>query len=511
MDKRNQNIIKTLSQPLRMLGLLALASLIGYAFGWIGFPQTNIVIVYLLAVHMTAWLTSGFIWGLAASIISTFLFNFFFTTPYLTFAVDDPSYIITFAVMTLTALITSTLTSHAKQSALSARQKEAETKAMYELSNRLTGAGDSGDIESLAASAVSECFSCGAACLRFGNSEEGPAYFIQQVYGGKQLRRKAEDALAIKQGIERLHGDFYRGDEFFDWPIRSRDTLLGVLRIPKKTAQGMRDAQITLLRSMAENVALAMDRFQAAEQRMQSREEALRERYRGNLLRAISHDLRTPLSGIMGTAEMLLDMTGMDDPQHALALEIHKEADWLHTLVENILSLTRLRDGSLAIQKQPEAAEEIIASAVEHAAKRAPEREISVNVPQEVLLVPMDARLIKQVLINLLDNALKHTPPDGEISVSVCKDQAEEQAVFTVADRGAGIRREDLPRVFQMFYTSGSQRSDARQGIGLGLAICDTIIKAHCGRIEAHNRADGPGAAFVFRLPLEDAKHGQTA
>lgn len=508
MDKRNAGIAATISQPLRMLGLLALASLIGYGFKLIGFPQTNIVIVYLLAVHITAWLTSGFAWGIAASIISTFLFNYFFTQPYLTFAVDDPSYIVTFAVMTVTALITSTITSHAKQSALSARQREAETKAIYDLSNRLTGARDGSDIESLVAGAVGEYFACSAACLRFEDASDTPAYFIQQIYGGRQVRREIGDSQAIRRRLEDLQTDYDRGEEFCDWPIRGHESLLGALRIPVETALAMRGAQTRLLRSMIENAALAMDRHRAAEQRIKSREEALRERYRGNLLRAISHDLRTPLSGIMGNAEMLMGMTQAGDPRHALASDIHQEADWLHALVENILSLTRLQDGSLQLQKQPEAAEEIIAAATAHVIKRSPQREIGVHVPGDLLLVPMDARLIQQVLINLLDNAHRHTPPDKEISVSLAADKSLGRAVFTVEDRGAGIRREDLPHIFHMFYTSDARRPDAQQGIGLGLAICDTIVKAHGGGIEAHNRADGPGAAFVFWLPLEDANHG---
>jgi two-component system sensor histidine kinase KdpD len=247
-----------------------------------------------------------------------------------------------------------------------------------------------------------------------------------------------------------------------------------------------------------------MDRFRLAEQRIKSREEIVKERYRANLLRAISHDVRTPLAGMIGTAEMLMDMTGKDDPRYELAQVIKKDADWLHSLVENILNLTRLQDGKLVINKQREAVEEIIGVAVSRISVRAPEHEISVNVPDELLLVPMDAKLIEQVIINLLDNAVRHTKPDREIGIAAEICENADMIKFTVKDRGTGIRKKDLPNIFQVFYTSYTKHADAKHGIGLGLAICETIVKAHGGSIEAHNRTDGPGAEFTFTLPMED-------
>ena len=266
----------------------------------------------------------------------------------------------------------------------------------------------------------------------------------------------------------------------------------------------MTEQQKKLLHSMMESTALAMDRLRVMKERIRTREEANQERYRGNLLRAISHDLRTPLAGIMGTSEMIMDMTGKDDPRFSLAKGIYKDADWLHSLVENILSLTRLQDGRLTLNKQPEAVEEVIGAAVLTIGKRAPEREIAVQIPDDLLMVPMDARLIGQVLVNLLDNAIKHTQPGEEISVAVSKDN--DFAVFTVADRGTGIPEQDLPHVFQMFYTTEGKGPDAKRGIGLGLAICESIVTAHGGSIHAQNRTDGKGAEFTFTLPLKEGE-----
>jgi len=145
----------------------------------------------------------------------------------------------------------------------------------------------------------------------------------------------------------------------------------------------------------------------------------------------------------------------------------------------------------------------VIGGAIGHVSARAPEHEISVNIPDELLLVPMDAKLIEQVIINLLDNAVRHTRPECEIGVEAEYRENENVVRFTVKDRGTGISKKDLPNIFIMFYTSHVIHADAEQGIGLGLAICETIVKAHGGSIEAHNRADGPGAEFVFTLPME--------
>ena len=510
MDRQTNTAGKnTLRRAMLTSVIFLSASGIGYIFRLIHFPDTNVVVVYLLAVLMTAWLTQSFFFGFIASGLATFLFNYFFAEPIFTFSVNDPNYIVTFVTMTITALITSTLTSHAKRGAVAAREKEAETRAVFNLTNRLTDAKDIHDIAGIAVFSISECFSCNAACLCFTEDDMPENSYIQHIPGGKQVRREVVDIEDMKHRIEGLRTGYDTGVEFTDWPVYGRESILGVIRIPNEKAKNMNEAEMGLLRSMIESTALAMDRYRSAEQRIKSREEIVKERYRANLLRSISHDIRTPLSGMMGTAEMLMDMTGKDDPRYELARGIQNSADWLHSLVENILNLTRLQDGQLPISKQKEAVEEVIGGAVSHMAARAPEYEISVVMPKELLLVPMDAKLIEQVIINLLDNAVKHAAPEGEISIAVEYAKNIHMVKFSVMDSGKGIHREDLPNIFEAFYTSRVKNADARRGMGLGLAICETIVKAHGGSIEAHNRTDGPGAVFAFMLPMEDRQYDE--
>lgn len=483
---------------------------IGWLFRLLRFPETNIVVVYILSVILTARFTDGYTWGILATMLSTCAFNIFFTQPYYTLSVDDPTYLITFTIMAITSIITSALTSKAKEMTAEAIRNEQASSALYSLTSHLADAESAEEIAGITVETISRIMDCRAACLCFDEQGKPERTFIQQKAESDQIRRYVSDPDALQRRIETLKADYDAGEEFYDWPIYGTESVLGVLRIPRERAEVLTEQQKQLLHSMIESTALAMDRLRVIKERIQSREEANQERYRGNLLRAISHDLRTPLAGIMGTSEMLMDMTDEDDTRYALAEGIYKDADWLHALVENILSLTRLQDGRLTLHKEREPVEEVIGAAVAAIGKRASEREIAVHIPDELLMVPMDAKLIGQVLTNLLDNAVKHTRQGEEISVTVLQDPSQKLAVFTVADRGTGIAVQDLPNIFQMFYTTKGKGPDAKRGIGLGLAICDSIVTAHGGTIRAQNQETGKGAVFTFTLPLEDDTDDQT-
>ena len=490
--------------------LVCLATGIGWMFRLLQFPETNIVVVYILSVILTARFTDGFIWGILATVLSTCAFNIFFTQPYYTMSVDDPTYLITFAIMAITSIITSALTSKAKEMTAEAIRNGQESGALYYLTSHLADAESADQIAGITVETVSHIMDCKAACLCFDEQGKPERTFIQQKTQAEQVRRSISNPDELQHRMENLRTDYDAGEEFYDWPIYGSESALGVLRIPKERAEVLTDQQKKLLHSMIESTAMAMDRLRVIKERIRSREEATQERYRGNLLRAISHDLRTPLAGIMGTSEMIMDMTDKSDARYALADGIYKDADWLHALVENILSLTRLQDGHLTLHKEQEPVEEVIGAAVAAMEKRAPEREIAVHIPDEILMVPMDARLIGQVLTNLLDNAVKHTQPGEEISVTVSEDSEQKMAVFTVADRGTGISAQDLPNIFQMFYTTKGKGPDAKRGIGLGLAICESIVTAHGGTINARNQGSGKGAVFTFTLPLEENTNDQT-
>lgn len=407
--------------------------------------------------------------------------------------------------MTGTALITSASTSKVKQSALQAQIKEAEASTLHQLTNHLTLASTADEIVQIATNTVSELLNCPVGCLRFDENGYPENTYIQKTEVGF-VRRELSIPKPLTQNLIKEES-FSITDEFEEWPVSGKESILALIRIPKENVSTLNESQKRLLKSIAESIALALDRIYSLQQQMKSREEAIQERYRGNLLRSISHDLRTPLSGIMGTSEILMKMTDTEDERFTLLSGIYNDADWLYSMVENILSLTRLEEGRLNLNQSLEAVEEVVAGALTQIQRHTQNRKIIVSIPDELLMVPMDAKLIEQVLINLIDNALKHSPMDQPIELTVQKEESRQLARFIVADHGTGISVNDLEHLFEMFYTTREKGPDSKRGIGLGLAICDAIATAHGGTIQAQNRKDCTGAEFSFTLPLKEQTH----
>lgn len=249
---QNKKYPETFRCILATMLLLAAATGIGWLFCSIGFPETNIVIVYLLSVLLIARATHGFSYGIAASFIAIFAFNFFFTEPYYTFKVNNATYFITFTIMVITALITSALTSRVKQNAVIALEKEAETSALYQFTNLLTDAKDISDIGSITIEAVSKIAGYNASFFPFDESGMPEPAFIQQKAPDEQIHRSVEGKEVLKYEMDYLKSLYYMGDEFCDWPVYGRDAILGMVRIPKEYAPGLSEAQIHLLHSMIE-------------------------------------------------------------------------------------------------------------------------------------------------------------------------------------------------------------------------------------------------------------------
>lgn len=478
---------------------LLVATILGMVFRTAKFSETTIVLLYIVAVLMTARYSNGFLWGMVASITATFTFNYFFTEPYFTFSVNNPNYVITFAVMTIVAFVTGALTSREKLLAKQAIEKENEMRVLYKLTNMLS-LGDSFEkIGKIAIEQISDLLKCNVSFL-YGMKENLDFYHLIQ---------KNKDVYELKKVLG-YYNKSNKNEDYTDWNVEGQEGLLGIIRIPNDKENKINGNQQRLLKYMIENIAIALDRVSASEERYKDKELMEQERYRANLLRAISHDIRTPLMGIMGTSEMIMNISDNDDPRKNLAKGIYQDADWLHSLVENILTLTRLQDGKMVLHTNVESLEEIIASAVNRIEKRVLGYEILVEIPEEYIQLPMDARLIEQVVVNLLDNAVKHTKKTEEIKIVVSKEELKEkeyQARVTVMDRGEGILDKDVPNIFQMFYTTSIKPSDSQYGIGLGLAICETVMKAHGGTITGKNRTDGKGAVFSFTLPMKGIKN----
>lgn len=488
---------KHLYSLIYMCILLGVSCILGMFIQGFNGSDTNIVLIYLLAVFITARVSEGYVYGLLASIIATFLFNYFFTAPYYTLSVYDARYIITFVVMTVVSIITSASTTRIQKATSIANENAYHMTVLYHLTNQLA---DVLDLESLVQTVIrilSDFFHCSIG-LAYSDNQNTYVY-----YGDYQQILKKDWNIAQYQN-QLIQNNLLKvaDHQFFYYALKGVDQFLGILILPQKNINCLDENKQKVLLSMIESISLALDRIYATNEQLRLKEVTVKERYRSNLLRAISHDLRTPLSGIMGTSEMIMGINSKNKDTYQLAKGIYEEANWLSLLVENILSLTKVQEGKLEIHKQLEAIEEVIGSAVYHVTKNDKSYDIRVHVPEEVLIVPLDAQLIQQVMINLLDNAMKNSQKDKRIDVSAYV--KDEQAYVIVEDYGKGFQQ-DLEKIFEMFYTyNGTNHVDGYKGIGLGLTICKAIIEAHGGTIEAKNCETHLGAKFIISLPLKE-------
>lgn len=490
--KLKGNIKNIISDIIKTILAISIATALGYLFRYFGFQETAIVVVYVLAVIMVACLTKGYICGLISSVASTLCYNFFFTIPIYTFNVSDLTYIITFLVMAVTSIITSSIMSKLKSNANYAKRKEKEAKTLYNLSSRLSDSKNKESVANTGLNVLSEVLGveCRIVCFDYFNLKQinNDVLNYEYEFDMEKLREKADNN----------DGDYFNYNKNMYLPIIGQNTVIGVFEIMGENTEESLKKQFDYIKIIIKNIALAFDRIITKEENEKAVQETEREKYKSTLLRAISHDIRTPLTGILGTAEILSDITAIESEEHRMACEIYSDANWLNSMVENILSLTRLKDGNVAIVKKSELLEEIIGSAVEKIKCLYPKCVINVKIPEEPTIVPVDSILIKQLLLNLMDNAVKHCGEEVNISISV--EENEEIAIIKIGDNGKGISTENINEIFELFYSLNNEGKPKR-GAGLGLTICKTIAEAHNGSISVKNRGEDGGTVFTVNLP----------
>jgi len=465
--------------------------------------EANLVMIYLLGV-MVVSLRCGRGPSMLASFLGVAAFDFFFVPPHFRLTVDNPQYVFTFIVMLLAGLVISTLTGRVKFQAESARQRERRTAALYAMSRELAAMRNREQIARAAVAHVAAACNAQVVVLlpdpqrqlvALGGSgsdfplPEHDRGVVQWVFEHAQTAGRGTATLPGAQAIY--------------LPLLASAGTVGVLGVLPAEAQPAPDVeQLHQLDAFAGLFALAIERADLAAEAQRIGLQMETERLRSSLLSAVSHDLRTPLSAITGASSTLLDVDLKLDEQtrRELLQSILEEAERLHRLVTNLLDMTRLEAGALAVRKEWQPVEEIVGAALERMSGRLKDHPVSTRIADDLSFVPLDALLIQEVLVNLLENSAKYAPPGTPLEIAASA--ADEAVAIAVIDRGPGIPPDDLERVFDKFYRSPG--AGARSGAGLGLAICRGIVALHGGKIWAEN-VPGGGAAFRFSLPLKGA------
>jgi two-component system, OmpR family, sensor histidine kinase KdpD len=472
---------------------------------WAMFPYfafSNLIMVYLLGVIVVAT-RYGRGPSLVASLLSVGAFDFFFVPPYFTFAVSDTQYFVTFSVMLIVAVVISGLATRIRDQAVSARERERRMAALYAMSRELASTRGVQGLLAVAIRHITEVFQAGVAVLlpapdgRLGGGGAVVGEFPMDVSEVAVSQWVYEHGQVAGQGTDTLPG----AAGLYVPLLGSRGTV-GVLGLRPNDPRSLQTPeQLHQLETFASQTALAIERARLAEEAEQAQVRAETERLRNSLLSSVSHDLRTPLASITGAASTLLDNEARLDAatRRDLLEALHEEADRLNRLVQNLLEMTRLEAGALVPHTAWHSVEEVVGAALGRFGKSLAERPVTTRIPAELPLVPMDDVLIEQVLINLIDNAIKYTPPGSPIEVSA--EEVGGTVMVEVADRGPGLPPGEERLIFEKFHRTDPAPSV--RGAGLGLAICQGIIQAHGGRIWAENRAGG-GVALRFSLALKD-------
>jgi len=481
--------------------VMALCTLLAGLFHRTGLAEANVVMTLLLGVVLAAAR-----YGPGPSIFASFagvlLFNFFYVPPYGTFAVADLQYLITFAVMLVVGLIISALTARIRRQADMLQQRGLRAEALFHLTQELTSTSGIQQLAETAESHVRE-FLAAEAALFLPSGAAGLAPVTER---GRRFGLDPREAAVAQWAFDhgRMAGagtDTLPGAAALYLPLAGPHGTIGVL--------GLRQAQPSrllaadpkqLLETFASQIALAVEREQLAEAAQKSMVQAEAERLRSSLLSSVSHDLRTPLATIAGASTALLEHAHDEETRRKLLTTISDEASRLGQFVENILQMTRLQSGSLTLHREWQPVEEVIGSALGRMQTALAERPVRTHVPDGLPMAPFDGVLIQEVLVNLLDNAAKYTPPGTPIEISATAEN--KQLNLEVADRGPGLPEEERQRIFEKFYRIRRPGEKTPPGTGLGLSICQAIVEAHGGHIWAENRPEG-GARFCFALPIE--------
>ena len=506
--KKKRKKILNVADVLKSAVMLLLSSLAGYGFYRLGMSESNIIMMYILGVLITSVITTHQVYSLVSSVISVIVFNYLFTEPRFTLLAYDKGYPITFVTMFLAAFLTGTLAIRLKKQAAQAAQAAFRTKILFDTNQLLEKTKEREEIITATATQLMKLLNRDMVIyLTEQDKLSPPEYFSAD--GEKEKEEyltENEKAVAYWVMKNNKHAgattDTLSNAKCLYLSIRTSSGVYGVIGIVIKNAP-LDSFENSILLSILGECALALENEKNAREKEEAALLAQKEQLRANLLRSISHDLRTPLTSISGNASNLLSNEDKFDSQTKKQLyeDIYDDSMWLINLVENLLSVTKMEEGKLNMHLQAELLDEIITEALQHISRKKDEHSIVFRPADDFILVKADAGMIMQVVINIVDNAIKYTQKGSTIIITA--EKLANKAIVRIKDDGPGVPDEIKPSVFEMFVSGSKNYADSRRSLGLGLSLCKSIIHAHGGEIDVSDNVPH-GAVFTFSLPLEE-------
>ena len=470
--------------------IMAAATGISVLFDRSRFSNSNIITIYILAILITSVMTAERIYGIISAVLYILLFNFLFIDPRFSLLVYDPNYMVTYFVSVIAAVITSNISSKMKETTLQARINAYQAQILLNASEQLQRADGSREITSITVSQLSELL--------------GREILFFPVSGGRFTDEEIPEREAA--GWTLLHNQRagwgthhfpHSGYQFLS--VRTGSAIYGIVGV-HRTSKDLTSFEENILLSLISECALSLESENNRKGREEAQIIATNERFRSNLLRSISHDLRTPLTSISGNASNLLSHAGelSEADKNGIYSDIYEDSVWLTHLVENLLSITRLEE-SVGIHPVTEVVADVLENAVAAAQRHRSSHTIVLERDTECLMAVMDVSLILQVLSNLISNAVKYTPDGSTVRI---RDWREgDQVIVSVSDNGPGISGDDKLHVFDLFYTGKHGGADSSRSLGLGLNLCQSILAAHHQKIWVADVLPH-GADFRFTLQL---------
>ncbi|WP_430611766.1 DUF4118 domain-containing protein [Enterococcus sp. DIV0876] len=488
------------------VAILIICALIGWVFHEVHIDDANIITIFILGVQVNAILTKGYFYSVVSSILSVLVFNFLFIEPIFALEWVRSGYPITFIIMLIAALITSSLTKRIKNQGHKNAQKAYRTEVLLETNQKLQQTDNRSAVLQETAQYLKKLV------------QRSIVYYpvIDNVLQEPHVLPISDDAQSVADYLQleeesivrwvtkyRKEGgaatSVFTKAKYTYFPVHNYQDIYAVIGIEMEEELEFFEKSIVL--SILGECALAIEKAQLRSEQQEAASTIEKEHLRSNLLRAISHDLRTPLTSISGNAKLLIEDHAVltELQQRAAIVNIYEDSLWLNHLVENVLAMTKIENDTLALHLETHVIDDIVYEAIQHIDPQIEQHQLALALSDDILAAKMDPHLMSQVLVNFLNNAIKYTQKSSVITI---KTERKQDALFvSVIDNGPGVPKTELGNIFQQFYTAENIVSDGRRGLGLGLSLCKSIVEAHQGQIfAAQNKPTG--LIVGFQLPI---------